>query len=560
MNKKWEYIVSEETKIKELQERHGISEILANIFVNRGIIEDEEIRTFLDPTRDDFHNPNLMPDIEKAIKRIDEAKTNNEKVIIYGDYDVDGITSITVLKKFLNSLGMEVDYYIPNRLEEGYGLNNAAIDTIKEKGYKLMITVDCGISGIGEIDYANTLGIDTIVTDHHEPTEKLPNAIAVVNPKRIDSKYPFRDLAGVGVVFKLIQALSLEYKLDAKEYLKYLDIVCVGTISDIVPLVNENRVITKLGLKLLEQTKSIGLKSLIYSSGYKQIDSAAISFGIAPRINACGRMGNEEEALKLFLTDDIAEAREITDRLNQYNKDRQMTEKSILEQAINKIEPELLKEKDAIVLAGEEWHHGVIGIVSSKITEMYYKPSILLCIEGDMAKGSGRSIPGFDLHEALCESGDLLEKYGGHEMAVGLTLKAENINKLRERLKSIVEKAEIQNVIPVITIDKLLNVKDLTAELVEDLKKLEPYGEANKMPIFAVKNLKIDSIRSLSDGKHLKLTLKAENRLIEAIGFQMGELADDYRIGDKIDVAGTVEINSYNNCVQINLKSIMKSY
>lgn len=559
MNKKWEYVISDEEKVKELQNKHGISETLANIFVNRGITEDKDIEVFLNPTRDDFHDPNLLPDIEKAIKRITQAKENNEKVVIYGDYDVDGITSITVLKKFLDSLNMNVDYYIPNRLDEGYGLNKQAVKTLSEKGYTLMITVDCGISGIEEIEYANSLKIDTIVTDHHEPLEELPNAIAVINPKRIDSKYPFRDLAGVGVVFKLIQALSIAYELDAKEYLKYLDIVCVGTISDIVPLVNENRVITKLGLKLLKQTKNVGLRNLMCSSGYKQIDSTSISFGIAPRINACGRMGNEEEALKLFLTDVQTEAAEITNRLNKYNKDRQETERTILEQAINKIDPEELKEKDVIVLAGENWHHGVIGIVSSKITDMFYKPSILLCIEGDIAKGSGRSIAGFDLHDALCQTSDLLEKYGGHEMAVGLTVKPENVQKLKERLREIIEKTEIENTVPIITIDKVLNVKDLSKELIEDLKKLEPYGEANKMPIFALKNMKIDSIRSLSEGKHLKLTLKSENRLLEAIGFQMGELANEYRIGDNIDIAGTIEINSYNDSVQVNLKSIMRT-
>jgi len=560
MKKKWECITSDEEKIKELKGKYGISEILASIFVNRGIVEDKEIEVFLNPTRDDFHDPKFLPDIDKAIERVKKAKENKEKVIIYGDYDVDGITSITVLKKFLNSLDMNVDYYIPNRLDEGYGLNREAIEQIKDNKYTLMITVDCGISGIEEIDYANSLGIDVIVTDHHETLEKLPNAIAVINPKRNDSKYPFRDLAGVGVVFKFIQALSIEYGLDAKEYLKYLDIVCVGTISDIVPLIDENRVITKLGIKLLEQTKNIGLRSLIISSGYKKIDSSTISFGIAPRINACGRMGNEEEALKLFLTNVQSDAKEITENLNKYNKDRQNIERNIFEQVISKINKNDIKEKDVIVIAGENWHHGVIGIVSSKITETFYKPSILLSIEGDMAKGSGRSIPGFDLHEALCETSDLLEKYGGHSMAVGLTLKTENIDKFRDRLREIISKVEIENSVPIITIDKILNAKDLNHELIDDLKKLEPYGEANKMPVFALKRMKIDSIRSLSEGKHLKLTLMAENRLIDAIGFQMGDLVNEYRIGDKIDVAGTIEENSFNGNVQMNLKSVMRSY
>lgn len=562
MNKKWEYIISDEKKAKEISKRHEVSEILANVLVNRGIIEKKEIEIFLNPTRDDFHNPYLLPDIEKAVERIKIAKEKNEKVIIYGDYDVDGITSITVLKKFLDGLGLYADYYIPNRLNEGYGLNKQAIKKMADKKYDLLITVDCGISGMEEIDYANSLGIDIIVTDHHEPLEILPNAIAIVNPKRNDSTYPFRDLAGVGVVFKLIQALSMEYNLDAKEYLKYLDIVCVGTISDIVPLKDENRVIAKLGLKLLQQTKNIGLKCLIFSSGYKQIDSTAVSFGLAPRINACGRMGDEEEALKLFLTDIQSEAINITNKLNQFNKERQETEKRILEQAINKIEKEELHEKDIIILSEENWHPGVIGIVSSKVTDMFYKPSILLCVEGDTAKGSGRSVPGFDLHQALCEANDLLEKYGGHEMAVGLSVKTSNIKALKDKMRNIMQQAEIENTIPIITIDKMLNIKDLTKELVYELKKLEPYGEANKMPIFSLKNMKIDSIRSLSEGKHLKLSLKSDNKIVEAIGFQMGELAEEYKIGDKVDVVGAIELNSFNNneIIQINLKSIMKSY
>ena len=380
MNKKWEYYGKEEEKVEKIQKEFGLSRLLSTILVNKGLENKEEIDVFLNPTRKDFHDPYLMPDMEIAVKRIIQAIENQEKVIIYGDYDVDGITSITVLKKFLSDRGLEVDSYIPNRLDEGYGLNKAAIDKIVSEGYQLMITVDCGISGIDEIDYANSLGLETIVTDHHEPAEVLPKALAVVDAKRKDNKYPNNQLAGVGVVFKLTQAISQVYNLEEKEYLKYLDIVCVGTISDIVPLVDENRVIAKLGLKLVEVTKNIGLKALLTSIGYKKIDSSAISFGVAPRINACGRMGHEQEALKLFLTDNIVEATNITKKLNEYNKERQDIEKRIFEEVLVKIENGE-KDKPCIVLADENWHHGVIGIVSSKVTEMYYKPSILICFE-----------------------------------------------------------------------------------------------------------------------------------------------------------------------------------
>ena len=562
MNKKWEFTKIDENKVKEISEKYNIPELLSTILVNRQITNEEQIRVFLNPTRNDFHDPYLMPDIEKAIKRIINAINKKEKVIIYGDYDVDGITSITVLKQFLEQRGLEADYYIPNRLHEGYGLNKQAIESFGQQGYTLMITVDCGISGKEEIDFANELKIDTIITDHHEPLEILPNAVAILNPKRIDSKYPFRELAGVGVVFKLIQALGIELNLDAKEYLKFLDIVCVGTISDIVPLIDENRVIAKLGLKLVEQTKNIGLKSLIKSSGYKTIDSNTISFGIAPRINACGRVGDVQDAIKLFLTPNIVEADKITEKLNQYNKNRQDTEKIIFKEAIEEINKNKLEEKDCIILGGDNWHNGVVGIVASKIAETYYKPTILISFDGEDAKGSGRSIQGFDLHEALCSCSKWLEKYGGHEMAVGLSLKKENFENFKKSFEEIAENLKVTETMPIIYIDKLLTIKDLNIDIIKSLSVLEPFGEANKIPIFAYKNIRIDSIRAISEGKHLKMTLKDENTIIDAIGFGMGDLALEYTIGDKVDIAGTLEINTYNGIekIQINLKSVMKSY
>lgn len=561
MRKKWKYKELDEEKIDEIVKKFNVPELLATVLVNRGIVDDEEIRVFLNPTRSDFHDPYLMPDMEIAVERIIKAINNQEKVIIYGDYDVDGITSITVLKKFLKTCGLEADYYIPNRLSEGYGLNKAAIDYIKEKEYTLIITVDCGISGIEEIEYANSLGIETIVTDHHEPMEVLPPAVAIVDLKRKDNDtYPFKSLAGCGVVFKLTQALGMRLGIDEKEYLKYLDIVCVGTISDIVPLVDENRVIAKLGLKLVEVTRNPGLKALLNASGYKVVNSNTISFGIAPRINACGRMGYEEEALKLFLTENLVQASEITERLNKYNRDRQEIEKNIYDEAIKMMEKED-SNAQSIVLGSNNWHHGVIGIVSSKITEMYFKPSILICFEGEDGKGSGRSIPGFDLHEALAETAKYLEKYGGHEMAVGLSLKKKNFNRFKEAFEKYVEEKDITGIVPIIEIDKQISLKDIDSNIVKQLDLLEPFGEANRRPIFVYKNLKIDSIRALSDGKHLKMTLKDGNTIVNAIGFNMGQLSKEYMIGDRIDVVGTLEINAYNGreMVQINVKDIMKS-
>ena len=562
MNKKWEVCEKNEEIIKEISVKHNISELLASILVNRGIVKDEDVRVFLNPTRDDFHDPYLMPDMKKAVDRIEKAIKNQEKTIIYGDYDVDGITSITVLKKFLEDRGLNCGYRIPNRLEEGYGLNMNAVKEIADQGYKLIITVDCGISGIEEIKYAYSLGMEVIVTDHHEPLDELPEALAIIDCKRKDNIYPNRNLAGVGVCFKIAQAISQRLELPEKEYLKYLDIVCIGTISDIVPLTDENRVIAKLGLKLVEQTKNPGLKSLLRAIGFKEINSNTVSFGIAPRINACGRMGHEEEALKLFLTENYVEADEITASLNNYNRQRQDIEKRIFDEAIEMIEKNHLEESSAIILGAENWHHGVIGIVSSKITDMYFKPSILICFEGDEGKGSGRSVPGFDLHEALCKSSDYLEKYGGHEMAVGLTLKKSKFEAFKANFEVIAKDKKIDEIIPVVEVDKIITSEDIKLETVEDLKLLEPFGEANKMPVFIYKNLRIDSIRALSEGKHLKLSLKDGNILIDAIGFYMGSYANDFLLGDRVDVLGTLETNEFRGVknIQINLKDIRKSY
>ncbi len=562
MNKKWQIYETDENKIQEIEQKYQINKLLATILVNRNITKKEDIRLFLEPTRGDFHNPFLITDMEKAVERIIKAIEKQEKVTIYGDYDVDGITSITVLKSFLQDRGLTVESYIPNRLEEGYGLNKQAIEKIAKSGCELMITVDCGISAIEEIDYANSLGIETIVTDHHEPGNELPKALAVIDNKRKDSTYPFRELAGVGVVFKVTQAIGMKLGLKEEEYLKYLDIVCVGTISDIVPLVNENRVIAKLGLMLIRQTKNIGLRSIINSSGYTKIDSNSISFGIAPRINACGRMGKAEEALELLMSKNYNQVSELTQKLNDHNRIRQETEKNIFENAVKQIEEEHLENNNAIIVGGHNWHHGVIGIVSSKITEMYFKPSILLSFEEDgIGKGSGRSIPGFDLHDALMQCMDTIEKFGGHSMAVGITVRKEKFKQFREEFEKIAQTAHIDEIMPVIQVDNKIEIKDIDKEMVESLKQLEPFGEGNRMPVFVFKNLKIDSIRALSEGKHLKLTLKDNNTIIGSIGFNLGHLAEEYRIGDKIDVVGVLEINSFNgvDSLQINMKDMMRS-
>ena len=562
MNKKWQLNEVNDELADKIANEFNISKIVASIIANKGLKDNNEIEVFLHPRRGDFHDPFLMPDMDKAVARIIQAIENKEKVAIYGDYDVDGITSSTVLHRFLEERGLHTDIYIPNRLNEGYGLNKKEIEAIAETKHTLIITVDCGITGYDEIEYAKTFGIDTVVTDHHEPPEKLPDAIAVVDCKRKDNKYPFNGLAGVGVAFKLTQALAIKLNLPEESYLKYLDIVCVGTISDIVPLVDENRTISKLGLRLVKQTRNIGLKVLLESIGYKKIDSNTISFGIAPRINACGRMGHEKEALKLFLTNNIEEAKQITQKLNEYNLQRQEIEKRIFDEAQELMQNPEEQKLPCIVLRKENWHHGVIGIVSSKITDMYFKPSILMCIEeGNIAKGSGRSIPGFDIHEALENCKENIKQFGGHSMAIGITIDNDKFNDFKNQIEEYAENKQISEIVPVLNIDEKVQLKNINLSDIKDLELLEPFGEANKPPIFQINNLKIESIRTLTQGKHLKLDVKEENTRFSAIGFNLGNLANDYKIGDKVNIAGFLEINSFNgmDSIQINIKDIMKS-
>ena len=561
MNKTWKVNDIDKKRAEEISKKFNLEMLASNVLANKGL-NDEEIEIFLNPTRNNFHDPFLMPDMKIAVDRILKAIENNEKILIYGDYDADGITSTTILKRFFNDRNIDVGTYIPNRLDEGYGLNKDAIESIKKDDYKLIITVDTGITANEQIVDAKNAGIDVIVTDHHEPGEELPDAIAVVDCKRKDNKYPFRELAGCGVAFKLICALAQKLELNENEALKYIDLACVGTISDIVPLEDENRIIAKLGLLLLKQTRNLGLRELIRTIGFKEITSETISFGIAPRINACGRMGHQEVALNLFTSDDPIKVREYAYSLEEYNKERQAIEKRIYEESLKLLEKENIEDKSCIVLGNTNWHNGVIGIVSSKITDKYYKPSLLICFEDNIGKGSGRSIPGFDLHEALTKCSSNLESFGGHSMAVGLKLKKEKYEAFKKEIEEYAKENIKEDVLDrEILIDQELQNKDITIHSVRELELLEPFGEGNQEPIVLYKNLKIESIRTLSEGKHIKLNLKNENIKIDAIGFNMGQLANEYLIGDKVDVVGNIKINTFNNfeTIQITLIDIRKS-
>lgn len=562
LKKKWLLKEFDKSRVLEISRTFGISPLTSIVLYNRGVRENEQIKNFLSKDLGTMYDPFLMRDMDKAVKRINAAKEAGEKITIYGDYDVDGITAIAILYKYLAGLGIDVDYYVPDRMQEGYGVNRDALDKIKTRGSSLIITVDTGITAVEECEYATEIGLDVIVTDHHECKEKIPDVYAAIDPKRKDCKYPFKSLAGVGVVFKLIQALDKNSSLfELME--DYADLMCLGTVADISPLVDENRVIVTEGLKRFKRTKNVGLKALIdVSTNGKAITTSTIGYIIAPRINASGRLGCASRSVELFLTDDEENALKLANSLCEENSLRQQTEQKMFKEALEYIEehPEV-KEDKIIVIPHENWHHGIVGIVSSKITEKFYKPSILLAIDGDEAKGSGRSVSGFNLFGALESCSDLLEKFGGHELAAGLTIKSSNIEEFRKKINEYSkDKISESMLVPTVMLDAAIKVPYITIDTVHDINRLQPFGVDNPTPAFAVRNIKIHKISVMSEGKHLRMTLLKEGKYLDAVGFGMGEYYHHLEEGDFIDVAFALDINDYKGFqnVQLILKDIKK--
>ncbi len=563
LKKKWLLKEFDKGRVLEISKKFKISPLTAIILYNRGVREDEEIAGFLSKDVGLMYDPFLMRDMTEAVERINAAKEAGEKITIYGDYDVDGITAIAILYKYLVERGIDVDYYVPDRMQEGYGVNRDALDKLKEQGSSLIITVDTGITAVEECEYAKSIGLDVIVTDHHECKEKIPEVYAAIDPKRKDCGYPFKSLAGVGVVFKLIQALDGNDNI-ASLMDKYADLMCLGTVADISPLVDENRVIVTEGLKRFKNTSNVGLKALIdVSTNGKVITTSTIGYIIAPRINASGRLGCASRSVELFLTDDEEKAKELANSLCEENAIRQQTEQKMFKEALEYIEshPEI-KDDKIIVIPHENWHHGIVGIVSSKITEKFYKPSILFAIDGDEAKGSGRSVSGFNLFGALENCSDLLEKFGGHELAAGLSIKAENIEVFRKKINEYSKESISEAMlVPTIMLDAAIKVPYITIDTVHDINRLQPFGVDNPTPAFAVRNIKIHKISVMSEGKHLRMTLLKEGKYLDAVGFGMGEYYHHLEEGDFIDVAFALDINDYKGFqnVQLILKDIKKS-
>lgn len=553
MQKVWNLKKYDDNVVKNIVSKFNISTIIAKLLIAKEIKE-EDINMYLNGTIDDLRNPFELKDMEKFIQRVILAINNKEKICIYGDYDVDGITSITIMYKFLKSIGADVIYYLPDRLIEGYGVNKEALKEIAKKGVKLIITVDCGITAVEETIYAKSLGLDICITDHHECSKILPDAVCIINPKQENDTSCFKMFAGVGVAFKCIVALCQKLGLSKQKYLDYLDIVAIGTVSDIVALLDENRIITKYGIDLIKNTKNVGLMALLELINFKNTDSTMISFGLAPRINACGRMGNASLAVKLFLEEDLENAKELAVKLDKLNTKRQQVEKEIFDSAIEKINVNKIYEKSSIVLYDKSWHSGVIGIVASRLVNLYNRPVILLTNENGIVRGSGRCPKGISIYDVLDKCRDDIIQFGGHELAAGLSMNEENIEIFIKHFDEVVlNKLNGKPLEQIIDIDSEITLSDLNVALLKDIYRLKPYGQLNRPPLFLYKNLKVQAVRKVGDGKHLKLVLKDGNKLIDAVGFSMGDRRDEIVIGEKLDVVCQVDVNEFNGKKTIQL-------
>lgn len=537
-----------------------IPPLLAMMLDIRGITKEEDVINFLQENKD-FSDPFLMKDMDKAVERITTAVENGEKICVYGDYDADGVTSTSLLYSYLrDSLGADVMFYIPTRTGEGYGMNKGAVDKIHSLGVTLIITVDNGISAREEIDYANSLGIDTVITDHHMPSGAIPKAVAVVNAHQQDDKSPFKDFSGVGVAFKLVMAIEGEYA-DVDSLLEnFSDIATLGTIGDIVPLVGENRTLVKNGLRHIQNSDRIGINAMKQESGIaeKEINSSNVAFTLVPRINAGGRLGSSEKSVNLLLTEDEDEAVTIADKLGMDNRERQSIEKEILASIDEEVRrtPNIVNDK-ILVFAGKGWHQGVVGIAASRIKDIYDKPTIIIGIDDDgVARGSGRSVEGFSLCDAVFACSEHLTHYGGHPMAVGISLEKEKINDFRKAINAYCK--DIKMPYNILHIDCKLNPNQLDLSILDCLSYIEPCGASNPSPIFGLYNMTVIATKEIGNGNHMRITLsRGQGQVpVYAVYFNHNFQSCSYRNGDIVDVAVSLDRNIYNG--QENLSVIIK--
>lgn len=554
------------TTKKKLAAELNISPVLAQLLVQRDIHSFEEARRFFRPSLADLHDPFLMADMEKAVERLTLAIQENEKILIYGDYDVDGTTSVALVFKFLKKFYSNVGFYIPDRYNEGYGISINGIDYAATNNFKLIIALDCGIKAIEKIKYANELNIDFIICDHHNPDSELPNAVAVLDPKRPDCPYPYKHLSGCGVGFKMLQAFSLRNNIPDTELNSLLDLLALSIASDIVPITGENRILAFYGLKQINSNPSIGVKSILDVCGLtdKEIGISDIVFKIGPRINASGRMKLASEAVELLISNDTSFSKAKSDTINEYNNDRKDLDKNITDEAIKLIasDPKLMQKKSVVVYK-PDWHKGVIGIVASRLSEEFFKPSIVLTHSNGLASGSARSVPGFDVYAAIDSCRDLLENFGGHRYAAGLSMKEENLIPFTERIEKYVrENITEEQTRPQIDVDAVITFKDITPKFFSVLKQFGPFGPGNMKPVFVTHRvLDYGASRLVGrDQEHLKLELvdSSSENVMNGIAFGMHEFNDHLKSLKPLDICYTLEENHFNGTtsIQIMIKDI----
>ena len=546
--------------LNRLAEACGLSTVTAGALLCRGVLTAEDAKAFLSLDGRSFFNPFLLPDMEQAVERLEKAAEQGERLAVFGDYDADGVTATTLLYSYFSERGFPVTFYIPNRLDEGYGLNESAIRKLAEQGVTLIVTVDCGVACRDEVALAKSLGVDVIITDHHECPPSLPDAVAVIDPKRPDSDYPFSELAGVGVAFKLASALDGEGGIPSL-LSRFSDLVAIGSLADVVPLVSENRALVRMGMEAIRHNPRIGLKALLEKSRStdKSPTATDLTFTVVPRINAAGRMGSAEIGVDLLLSQDSETALSLAETLCATNDLRRTTEQDILKEAEAMLKEQPPKAGEICILAHEGWHHGVLGIVAARLCDRYQTPFLLLSIEGDEAKGSGRSVEGISLFDTLSAVRAHIKQFGGHAQAVGLTVETHKLELLRQAVnENVVIHSEPTSEY---LIDYVADIHELTVEVARELLLLEPFGAGNPAPQIGIFGGKITEIRPVgADGKHLKFRVSDGSGSIDGIGFSMGELYEQIFVGDLVDVVGELEENEYRgrSSAQLNLKAIRR--
>ncbi|GAB1448099.1 single-stranded-DNA-specific exonuclease RecJ [Bacteroidota bacterium] len=565
MSKRWiSKIAPDKNLVEELSKAINLNKVLSSILVQRGMDSFEKAKKFFRPQLSDLHDPYLMKGMNQAINRIDEAIAGNQKILVYGDYDVDGTTAVSTVYGFLIERYPHVDFYIPDRYTEGYGISFMSIDWARNNGFSLIIALDCGIKSTDKVNYAKSQGIDFIICDHHLPGDEIPDAVAVLNPKQKDCPYPFKELSGCGIGYKLLQAYAMRHEIPSKEVERFLDLAAVSVASDLVPIFDENRVLAHYGLKRLKDQPNNGLKALLETYPDRPEYSVNdIVFFIGPRINAAGRIADAKDSVRLMTSGSDEEARKIATQVNQHNNERRSFDQTITEHAFDLIEkdPDFINRKST-VLFHNEWHKGVIGIVASRLIEKYYRPTIILTESNGMATGSARSVEGFDLYSAIESCSDLLDQYGGHTHAAGLTLKLENLPQFIERFEQVVAKTiENRSLTPEIEYDMEIDLRTITPKFFSILKQFSPFGPGNFNPVFMSKNVWDVGDATIVGNNHLKLSLTQENggRIFKAIGFGLGEHYDKVAQGISFDICYTIEENHFNGHVnlQLNIKDIM---